>query len=128
MDFSLFVINVITLLIPILFGAFSAKRLNFIHGFIVTICWYAIISGIYFVALRFMDMSVLANIASGIQKYCAYIVSVSVSIYGNCVYYLSNVAPKVCEYLDFLWLGFGIAIMIVSSILAHIIRSFRQKI
>ncbi len=74
-------INFVVFLIPILFGAFAARRLNFIHGTIVTLAWYAIIGGVYLVTVAHgNDVSWLQNVKDFMEKYFAFAMYVPVTI------------------------------------------------
>ena len=128
LDILYFFGNIITLLIPILFGCFSAKRLNFIHGLIVTVCWYMLISGIYFLCIRMANIEVMFNIGNFLGNYCAYIIYVWGNILSGLATMARDISEQLANYFDIIWLVGSIVLMIISSILAHIIRSFTQKI
>ena len=86
----LLLINCIVFALPILFGVFTAKRLNFIHGFLVAIDWYVFVTGFYLLALRFNNTAFFANIVDFFNLYFEYFLSVPLKVANSLVTNLSN--------------------------------------
>ncbi len=63
----------ICFILPLLFGTFTARRFNFIHGAIVTFAWYTIMAGVYFIFANYAGTTEwMVNAAEWMEKYCHY--------------------------------------------------------
>ena len=117
-----FVIRLVAFLLPILFGAFSAKRLNFIHGFLVTIAWYLVISGICILVLVYLPDN--QNIVEFINKYLAYVIAIPNLVAAELLTFLDNVSEN---YYTFIGIAYIIAPVVVVCVSGFLARLFRRK-
>ena len=112
--------------IPILFGAFSAKRLNFIHGLIVGFSWYFIIAGVYLCIGRFSDSQVAHDMLDFFNKYLTYIITIPVAVVSDLVISLGDKIPdEVIENIDIIYMVVPIVIMCITGFISRLFRGKR---
>lgn len=78
-EWTAVLINFVVFIIPLLFGGFAARRLNFIHGAIVAMAWYCMIGGVYLVTKAY-DAAWLQDLQEGMDKYCSFAYAVPVAV------------------------------------------------
>lgn len=122
----LLLINCIVFALPILFGVFTAKRLNFIHGFLVAIDWYVFVTGFYLLALHFNNTAFFANIVDFFNLYFEYFLSVPLKVANSLVTNLSNSFDWLKNYIDVIYLVVPTIIWLISGFFARLFRKSKS--
>lgn len=114
-------IRVILFIIPLLCGAFCAKRLNFIHGLLVAIAWFFVIGG---AAILITEHLPLDNaLAEFVSKYLYYIYLVPLTMINDITYLLDGHVPdSFISNISIVYIVVPIVVVIVSSIISRIFR------
>lgn len=114
------IIALIVFAIPILFGAISARRINFLQGFIVTLCWYFIFAGIYTLFGRFASDT---DFYKKLSEYMSYAIIVPTTFINMMLIHL-EIDESIVEYIDIIAIIAPLTFMVLTSI---IFRIFRRK-
>ena len=117
-----FVIRLVAFLLPILFGAFSARRLNFIHGFLVTIAWYLVIAG--GCILIYIYLADNQTVIEFINKYLIYIITIPNLVAAELLDLFNEVGENFYTIIGIAYIVVPIVIVCISGFLA---RMFRRK-
>ena len=93
-----FWISILVLIVPIIFGCFTARRFNFIHGIITTLLWYCLIAGVYSVFLCYTnpEASWMVNTFEVLNKYFALAATYPIAVFNNLM------ALDVVQSVDFI--------------------------
>lgn len=114
------IIALIVFAIPILFGSISARRINFLQGFIVTLCWYFIFAGIYTLFGRIIGDT---DFYKTLYEYMSYAIIVPTTFTNLMLMHL-EIDESIVEYIDIIVTIAPLIFMVLTSI---IFRIFRRK-
>lgn len=117
----------IIFLIPVFFGAFCARRFNFIHGAIVTVAWFTIFAGIYYVFEQYSgEISWMNSVLDFLTKYHVdVVVKVPYLVAVNTVAKVSALASHKELYTSIGLFVIPVIIWLVSRLISGAVRNRR---
>lgn len=120
-------VSFIVFIIPLLFGGFAARRLNFIHGAIVAMVWYCLIGAVYLVTIAHNDVSWMQTLQEYMDRWFSFAAYVPVFFVQRVVFaapfqeveFIANNSEVLCYISCFV---IPIIVWIISRLISGSIR------